>query len=328
MDKGVSIIVCCFNSEERLPVTIEHLARQNLPEEFKWEVIVVNNNSEDNTEQIALSEFKKHDLLSISKIIDEKTPGLSNARMKGIENAKFEYLLFCDDDNWLSESYVYDAFNIMESDDSIAALGGWCEASTDTDLPVWFDKFEGNFAVGKPAINSGFINEATSYLYGAGLIVRKNALEKLFSSGFKNVLSDRKGKKLSSGGDVELIYALKLLGLRIYFDDRLYFKHYMPAARLNFEYLKKIRKSNYYSNFILGMYRDQFNGVTNQFNYLFKRYIRSIYQALKLYIIDYHMAVKYDKLFVLNQLYVILYFLIYPIKYFKIRKQLAALQES
>jgi hypothetical protein len=150
----------------------------------------------------------------------------------------------------------------------------------------------------------------------------------LHASGFKNILSDRKGKKLSSGGDVELVYALKLAGYAIYFDERLFFKHVMPATRLTFNYLKKIRKSMYYSNFILGMYIDQLKGVPDNIKYLSRRYVKSIIKEMPVFMRNYFKACKSDKLFILNQIYTRLYFILYPVKYYKVRKGLSELQNK
>ena len=324
---GISVILCCYNSAERLPETLKYLAYQKTNKELEWEIILVNNNSSDNTTDVAKKEWNKYKVNSEFKIVHQPLPGLSYARKKGIENSKYDYLLFCDDDNWLSENYIQTACDVMQSDKHIGALGGWCDAVFETKEPDWFNSFAGNFAVGKTSLETGPVKETNGYLYGAGMVVRKSAILHLYSSGFKNILSDRKGKKLSSGGDVELIYALKLAGYSIYFDERLYFKHYMPASRLSLEYLKKIRKSMYYSNFILGIYLDQLNGVANDFKYLTKRYLNTMIKSLPRLIKNYRKADEYDKLFIPNQIHVKLHFLLNPVKYFRIRKQLSEFQK-
>ena len=52
--KGISIIICCYNSAKRLHETLKHLALQQVSDTIHWEVILVNNNSTDATTQIAL----------------------------------------------------------------------------------------------------------------------------------------------------------------------------------------------------------------------------------------------------------------------------------
>ncbi len=63
---GVSIIICCYNSERRLPETLAHLFTQQVSEDIPWEIIVVNNASSDATSRIAAQAFSRapEDLLA------------------------------------------------------------------------------------------------------------------------------------------------------------------------------------------------------------------------------------------------------------------------
>ena len=53
MNKGVSVVIPCYNSSKLLPETIAHLARQNVPEHINWEIIIVDNASTDDTAETA-----------------------------------------------------------------------------------------------------------------------------------------------------------------------------------------------------------------------------------------------------------------------------------
>ncbi len=59
MSSGASVIVCCYNSAARLPHTLAHLAGQIVPEDFFWEIILVNNASTDNTVECATAIWNK-----------------------------------------------------------------------------------------------------------------------------------------------------------------------------------------------------------------------------------------------------------------------------
>ena len=74
--KGISIIICCYNSAERLPKTLEHLANQVVSKNILWNVILVNNNCTDNTVEIAKNEWDKYDLRIEMNIVDELQSGL------------------------------------------------------------------------------------------------------------------------------------------------------------------------------------------------------------------------------------------------------------
>ena len=52
-EKGISVIICCYNSAERLPKTLEHIFAQKLSNDTIMEVIVIDNASKDTTTAIA-----------------------------------------------------------------------------------------------------------------------------------------------------------------------------------------------------------------------------------------------------------------------------------
>ncbi len=257
---GISIIVCCYNSAKLLAETLKHLAKQEVLGSLAWEIILVNNNSTDATKTVAKDLWDSFGVATAFKIIDEPKPGLSHAREAGMCAAKYDTFLWCDDDNWLCNTYVQNAFNIMEEHPEIGALGGWCEAAFESEVPTWFAAQSRYFAVSRQGKKSGDITTKKGCVYGAGMVLRKAHWLQLQELGFTHLLSDRVGKQLSSGGDTEYCYALRLLGYKIWFDERLYFKHYMTNARLQLPYVKRIRKAMAHSNFVLWPYLDLLQG--------------------------------------------------------------------
>ena len=240
MRKGVSIIVCCYNSSLRLPETIKHIARQVVSSDIKWEVIIVNNASTDNTSIVATKEWSKYSCKVDFKIVDQPIPGLSAARTKGIDVSNFEYLLFCDDDNWLDENYVNIAYETMESHPDAGIIGGQSGGFFEKEKPYWFDLFAASYVIEQPYSNSCYLTEDRDYLAGAGLVVKKSIFKILNKLNFSQILTDRIGNSLMSGGDYELCLITKFLGFKIYYDENLKLTHYMPADRLNWNYCLKM----------------------------------------------------------------------------------------
>lgn len=252
-NRGVSIVICCFNSAIRLPETIRHIALQEVPNDIPWELIVVNNNSTDNTTTIALAEIQKYEtLVSRSKIVDEPMAGLSYARQKGVSVATYEYLVFCDDDNWLDTNYTNIAYKTLNSNAKIGAVGGQSIEISEAKFPDWWDDYKSGYAVGKQAENTGDISYR-KYLWGSGLAFKKT----LFTKAFKHIpslLTDRKGNELSSGGDSELCMRFLLMGYQLYYDESLKFKHYIDPNRLTWSYRKQLFQGFTYSSEILNAY--------------------------------------------------------------------------
>ncbi len=237
---NLSLILCCYNSVNRLKPTLEHIYRQIVPNNFDWEVIVVDNASTDGTSEYIRCFWEECDVKIKLNIIHEEKPGLIYARISGVKVAKGDIIVFCDDDNWLDFNYVYNAYNIMMSNKKIGALGGEGIGVTDDDssFPYWWniDGNCNNFAVGKQFPYSGNANKR-GYLWGAGLVSRNFILKRVFDEKFPFMMVGRSGKLVLSGEDSEICYRIRLLGFDLYYNENLKYKHYMPKNRLTDEYL-------------------------------------------------------------------------------------------
>lgn len=242
MQQGISVIICCYNSSSRLPATLQYLSLQQTLH-LDWEVIVVDNASTDNTAQVAhqtWSSLNRKEILFT--IVTENKAGLSFARQCGVNAARHEHIIFCDDDNWLNADYLQTAYNMMHSNKSIGALGGFGLAVSDGPLPEWFGNYEEAYAVGKQAQASGCINHK-GYVNGAGMVTRKSIFNATVNKKLPFLLSDRQGNALTAGGDCEYCLRVLLQGYNICYDERLVFKHYMPQQRLTENYRKSLFKA-------------------------------------------------------------------------------------
>ncbi len=237
--KGVSIIVCCYNSVTRLTPTLAHLAKQDF--QYPWEVIIVDNASTDGTGNWAAQEWSRFNLSSIGfKVVQESNPGLSSARKKGVLESQYEYILFCDDDNWLTPNYVSTAFLIMEENPEIGLLGGRNLLASDVPPPPWFFDYSMCFAIGEQGKESGDITETKENVWGAGMVIRTKILKEVFELDYQFTTSDRKGASLVGGGDWEISYLARFMGYKFWYSSELVLHHYMPETRFQRKYLLKL----------------------------------------------------------------------------------------
>ena len=193
MKNGVSVVVCCYNSVKRLPETIEHLGAQKA-DGIPWEIIVVDNASKDQTNEVAKKLLGQHCSDIMHKVVHESEPGLSFARIKGFEEAQYGIILFVDDDNWLCDTYIETVYDGFSHNPEIGIIGGNGEPVFEIDPPRWFKKYQSNFATGEQ-VDTGKKDAAQAELiYGAGMAIRKEIHERLKQVGFKSILTDRKGR--------------------------------------------------------------------------------------------------------------------------------------
>lgn len=250
-------MICCYNSENTISEVLEHLFRQKNTGDFPWEVIVVDNASTDRTASMAREAWRRDDVGL--KVVFEGEPGLSHARRKGLAIALYPVIVFVDDDNLLCEDYLARAHMIMTSHPDVGLAGGLGIPRTTGDRPGWFKANESAFAVGPQAEGLGYLPAKRTYLHGAGVVMRKEAWERLTTNGFEFLLSGRKGKALSSGEDSELTYAFRLAGYALWYDPGLKFEHMIPDKRLNWSYIVKLAFEFGKAAVVLDLYRVQFN---------------------------------------------------------------------
>lgn len=241
IEPGVSVVICCYNGAARLAETIHRIAQQSIPNIIPWEFILVDNASTDNSAAVVRSVWDSYKISTPLHIVYEPKAGLSHARERGFESAKYDFVIMCDDDNWLQHDYVSLVFQIMMDKPNVAALGGIGTLAYEVAPPEWVAQ-SNIFAAGPQSPQTGRVFDYK--LYGAGCVFRKSHYYKLKEYGFKSLLSDRKGIELSSGGDYELCYALVLAGYDLWYDERLKFIHFITKERLTWEYFIRYAKES------------------------------------------------------------------------------------
>lgn len=99
IDDLVSIITPAYNAAAYITETIESVLAQTYP---NWEMLIVNDCSKDNTEEIVQSYAKKDKRIKLINL--KQNSGAATARNTAIQNAKGRYIAFLDsDDLWKKE---------------------------------------------------------------------------------------------------------------------------------------------------------------------------------------------------------------------------------
>lgn len=238
---SVTVVICCHNSAARLPATLAHLARQRTPADVDWEVLVVDNASTDATAASARHLWPDGAPAPL-RVISEPTPGLAHARRRGFEASDHDVLTFVDDDNWVEEGYIAEVARIFTTHADVGACGARGVAAFEADPPAWFAQLAHHYAIGPQAEHEGYVPiETRKILWGAGLSIRRAALEQLYAAGFQVLLGARTGGSLMSGDDAELCFALRLAGWQLYYSPALGYHHYIPVERLTWEYATRLQ---------------------------------------------------------------------------------------
>ncbi|MEO3404314.1 glycosyltransferase [Mucilaginibacter sp. CAU 1740] len=253
---GISVIICTYNGALQLPQTLSHLAAQEVPAEINWEIIIVDNASTDATAEVARSEWQQYDLPNVGfSILTESRPRKYYALATGVNNAKYEYIVICDDDNWLNAGYINKAYQTINTKPLVAAAGGQGIAVTEKEIPSWFAQYQQIYAVGKPAATSGDVS-TKGYLWGAGMVFRKSLYQKV-NRDISSLLLGPDKTESARAEDVELCMRFILAGYSLYYDEELVFKHHISSDRLTEKYRDKLLNVNDHETRVLNLYRKQ-----------------------------------------------------------------------
>jgi glycosyltransferase involved in cell wall biosynthesis len=298
---GISVIICTHNRVKRLVPTLDVLEHQNTPPGLAWEILVIDNGSTDDTFKVA-DEFRKKLKKNIEfRIIYEPVLGKSNALVRGYNEANYELMLVCDDDNWLQPEYLKTVAEIFKGNPEIGLLGGYGIADFGEEKkPEWFDKWQHNYACGKHHERSGFLAHGDVSIWGAGSVLRKTQWDFLQKNGFHFINNTGPGSMM--GEDLELAHAVLYSGSKLYFDERLWFYHDLSEGRLTWKNHTKHVKNSGSALFVIYDIAYKNSPEAKQwFCFLFIRMILILITKLAFHSLKKHNGVMRTYLY--NQLY-------------------------
>ncbi|MBW4648295.1 MAG: glycosyltransferase [Kastovskya adunca ATA6-11-RM4] len=223
----ISVAVCTYNRADRLIFTLEGLCCQSLPIE-QFEVLVVDNASTDNTQEICKTFATK---LPNFHYIYEPVQGLSKARNTALHQARGEYLAYLDDDaipceNWLET--ILQTFQTVEP--KPVCVGGLISPLWEIPKPDWVHEYiEPLFSILDYGSQPCWFSYP-KFPYGANMTYRREALCQL--GGFSEQLG-RQGKNLLSEEERLLNRLLEKQGERFYYNPQASVQHWIPKERIN-----------------------------------------------------------------------------------------------
>lgn len=254
--RGVSIIICTYNGIERLSSTLDSILQLN--QGIPRELILVDNASTEDIQGFCQTYFSDSVSAIDFKLVREKKPGLTHARIAGIRVASYECLLFCDDDNALFSDYLELGVKVFDENPDVGVIGGRGIARLDIDQPEWFLKYQHSYAVGAQRSQTGLIEDRPGHVYGAGSFFRREPMLEILEAGFYPSLTGRTATSLLSGDDLEWCWLLQLQGYKIYYNDSLRFFHDLSATRLHKSYYIKLKAGTSAGGALLYAYRTFF----------------------------------------------------------------------
>jgi glycosyltransferase involved in cell wall biosynthesis len=248
---SITFVIFTYNSSDLIQKTLDHLITAIKYYPIDHEVIVVDNNSSDETLDI-IKKFCDVNKINIT-IVENKRQGLSYSRIEGVKRVNKEYITFIDDDNFLSQNWIEVVEKIV-NENNPDVIGCRTIGITDGEFPKWWNTYQGAYACGTRFEYTGFISNPLQKIWGAGLTARTKYVKPALLDA-DLYCTGRIGNKQMSGEDTELNYRMRMLGASFYNSNDLYLEHFMRGKRLTLSHLRRTREGNAISSVNLDIYK-------------------------------------------------------------------------
>ncbi len=232
----LSLIVATYNRASNLVRALESLTAQTLPAEL-WELVVVNNNSTDDTPE-RFAEFAAAHPAIGARIFTETKQGVSHARNRAIKESRGEYIAVIDDDETVNNDFLKEYYDFFEHNPSVAAAGGRILPEYETSRPKWLSPRTERPIVGTIDLGEKIKPFPRGRFFGGGNMgIRRSAIEKY---GLFDPSLGRTGTSLMAGEEKELFFRLRDAGEQIYYLPNAVIHHIIPPAKLTREYFTRL----------------------------------------------------------------------------------------
>jgi len=276
--KRMTVAICTYNRAERLQNLIEALRQQvcSIP----FEILVVDNNSSDNT-QIILASIGSTEGIPVRFVV-EKRQGITFARNRAIQEAAHsQHLLFIDDDEWPLPGLVEAATQALEFDEA-ECVGGRIKCFFgNKSRPGWLRDdllpFLGAVDYGS---ESFWVVDETTPLWSGNIAYRTAIFKENPHFRFDHRYN-RRGEGIGGGSDAIMFQEFLKAGVKMRYRPDMVLLHSIEESRLNRGYFLKRHfiSGQKYGQFQTGDYPRTIAGIPF---FMFSQMMRQCLSTFKL----------------------------------------------
>ena len=196
------------------------------------ELVIVDNNSSDCTEQI-VQKFRKNGNV---KYCIENKQGLSHARNRGIRESRGEVVAFLDDDMVIDELWLLNLQRCI-TETRADVIGGKILLSFDRHPEAWLGSI---FRRSLGEVDLGQTRKVIckeDELFGGNISFKKEVFEKV---GYFDCTAGRIGGSLVGGEEIELVRRILSVKGYIVYDPKIIVHHVIGDDRLEWSYFRRL----------------------------------------------------------------------------------------
>jgi glucosyl-dolichyl phosphate glucuronosyltransferase len=232
----ITVIVCTYNRSQSLAKALESIAGSHLPDSVDWEVVVVDNNSRDQTREVIEGFCRRYP--QRFRYVFESAQGLSYARNAGIRESRGDIIAFTDDDLTVQPDWLQNLTEPLR-DEKWAGAGGRILPAQTFVAPDWYAP-DGPYSMGGVLYAHFDLGDKPGELdrapHGANMAFRKSVFDKY--GNFRVYLGVSPGTDLCNE-DTEFGRRLLSGGERLYYAPSAAVYHEISPKRLDKKYFLK-----------------------------------------------------------------------------------------
>jgi len=232
MKSKISVIIATHNRADTISKTLDSLLDQVIEDAFDYELIIINNNSTDNTKDKVLAYESK--FLGRLHLLSEKRQGKAFALNTGIAHSKGDIVAFTDDDVILDSNWLLNIWCCYQEHDC-DGVGGRILPLYSLDTPQWV-KDNHSFITGPLVMydrgeDTKKYDKAMVEFLGASYSFKREVFDKcgLFRT-------DIGPGKAVQGEDTEYVKRVFELGRSLYYCGQALVWHPTDVKRMNLGY--------------------------------------------------------------------------------------------
>jgi glycosyltransferase involved in cell wall biosynthesis len=228
----ISIAICTWNRCRLLQQTLQSLLDARLPDGVSWQVVLVDNNSTDNTKAI-IESFESE--LPIDYVFEAKQ-GHSVSRNTAIANATGDYIIWTDNDVIVGDDWLVQYARAFQAHPQTAYFGGPIIPVFESGMPDWlgatWEKCKSVFAerdLGPQERSLG----AGVFPYGANFAIRTD-IQKQF---LFDTTDGRKANSMLGDDEIAVLRRVDAQGFQGHWVPKANVKHIIPDDRATTKYI-------------------------------------------------------------------------------------------
>jgi glycosyltransferase involved in cell wall biosynthesis len=227
----ITVILCSYNRCQSLAKALESLALSTLPPFVEWDVLVVDNNSHDET-RLVVEEYCQR-FPQRFRYMFEPRQGKSHALNSGIREARADVLVFMDDDVEVDRNWLYNLTSSLK-DSQWSGAGGRILPEAGFALPSWLETKD-RYSLAPLAIfdlgtEPGELREAP---FGTNMAFRMEMFSKY--GNFRTDLGPQPGSEIRNE-DTDFGSRLLAGGERLWYEPSAVVYHAVPQNRVQQSY--------------------------------------------------------------------------------------------